>query len=210
MPLHIFLSSFIIALSGALMPGPLLTVTIVESTRIGLRAGPLMILGHGILELILVVLLFYGLGSFLQQPGVLGLIGLFGGAILLWMAWGMIGGLSRLSLDLSAKGGTQKNPVWAGMLVSLSNPYWIIWWASIGLGYILFSAQYGLWGIALFFLGHILADFLWYALVSLSVAKGKRFLSDKAYRLLIGVCAAFLLLIGFYFGWSGLRVLFKH
>ena len=51
----IFFSSFMIALSGALMPGPLLTVTISEATRRGTVAGPLMILGHGILELALVL-----------------------------------------------------------------------------------------------------------------------------------------------------------
>jgi threonine/homoserine/homoserine lactone efflux protein len=209
MPFQIFLSSFVIALSGALMPGPFLTVTIVESSRIGFRAGPLMILGHGILELMLVVLLFYGLGDLLRQPLVFGLIGLLGGAVLLWMAWGMFRDLPKLRLDLSPRRGGPKNQVWAGILVSLSNPYWIIWWASIGLGYILFAAQYGLWGLVLFFLGHILADFLWYALVALSVAKGKRLLGDRGYRTVIGVCAAFLVLLGFYFGWSGFRNIFQ-
>jgi threonine/homoserine/homoserine lactone efflux protein len=205
MPLHILISSFVIALSGALMPGPFLTVIIVESSRIGFRAGPLMILGHGIMEATLIVLLFYGLGNFLQQPLVFGLVGLLGGTVLLWMAWGMFHDLPRLRLNLSPQEGGAKNPVWAGVLVSLSNPYWIIWWASIGLGYILFAAQYGLLGIVLFFIGHILADFLWYALVALSVARGKRFLGDRGYRIVIGVCAAFLVLLGVYFGWSGLK-----
>ncbi len=50
-------SSFVVALSGALMPGPLLTVTVGEATRRGFWAGPLIILGHGLLELTLVLLL---------------------------------------------------------------------------------------------------------------------------------------------------------
>ena len=67
----IFTSSFVIALSGALMPGPLLTVTISESTRRGAVAGPLMILGHGILELALILALLAGLAPILKRDDVI-------------------------------------------------------------------------------------------------------------------------------------------
>jgi len=69
--LTIFASSFVIALSGALMPGPLLTATISESSQRGFVAGPLMIAGHAILELTLVIALLAGLAPFFQQPVVL-------------------------------------------------------------------------------------------------------------------------------------------
>ena len=39
----IFSSSFVIALSGALMPGPLLTVTVSESPQRGVVTGPLVV-----------------------------------------------------------------------------------------------------------------------------------------------------------------------
>jgi hypothetical protein len=55
--LTIFASSFVIALSGALMPGPLLTATISECSQRGFIAGPLLITGHAILELVLVIAL---------------------------------------------------------------------------------------------------------------------------------------------------------
>ncbi|HEY1405238.1 MAG TPA: LysE family transporter, partial [Spirochaetota bacterium] len=57
----IFGSSFLIALSGAMMPGTLLTVTVAESTRRGMIAGPLLILGHAILEFALLLALLFGL-----------------------------------------------------------------------------------------------------------------------------------------------------
>ncbi len=101
----IFASSFVIALSGALMPGPLLTATISESSR-RVSAGPLMIAGHAILELALVVALFLGLAPFFQMPAVFAVSALAGAVILIWMAAGMLRSLP--TLRLSWKAGSKK------------------------------------------------------------------------------------------------------
>lgn len=201
----IFFSSFLIALSGALMPGPLLTVTVSEATRRGAVAGPLMILGHGILELALVLALLSGLAPFLQRDDVFVAISLAGGTILLWMAVSMFRSLPGLSLNYSAAEGKKQNLILTGIIFSLANPYWLIWWASIGLGYIVYSVQFGVAGVVSFFAGHILADFAWYAFISFGVAKGRRFFNDSAYRGLIGGCALFLLLFSGYFLYSGIE-----
>ena len=204
----IFTSSFIIALSGALMPGPLLTVTVSESSRRGAMAGPLLILGHGILELALVVALLAGFAPFLVRDDVFIVIALVGGGILMWMAVAMFKSLSSLSLSFDTTSNRKsRNLVIAGILFSLANPYWTIWWASIGLGYIMHSVKYGVLGVASFFLGHILADLAWYAFISFGVAKGRRFFSDTVYRRLIGGCAAFLVVFSCYFFYSGLEKL---
>ncbi|MCJ7662738.1 MAG: LysE family translocator, partial [Desulfobacterales bacterium] len=78
--LGIGVSSFLVGLSGALMPGPVLTVTIAEATRRGFWAGPLIVLGHGIIEFTLFVALVLGLGSVLKHDLVFGVVGI-GGAI---------------------------------------------------------------------------------------------------------------------------------
>jgi len=203
----IFSSSFLIALSGALMPGPLLTVTVSESPRRGAITGPLMILGHGILELGLVIALLLGLAPFLKQDGVFVSIALAGGAILVWMAVSMFRSLPKLNLDLDATPGKPRNLILSGIIFSLANPYWTIWWASIGLGYIMSSAKLGIPGISAFFAGHILADLIWYSFISYSVSKGKRFLSNTLYRGLIGGCASFLLVFACCFLYSGIQKL---
>jgi threonine/homoserine/homoserine lactone efflux protein len=201
----IFFSSFIIAMSGALMPGPLLTVTVSESTRRGAIAGPLMILGHGILELALVIALLAGLAPLLVRDDVFIGIALAGGCTLMWMAISMFRSIPGLRLNLEAEAEKKnKNLILAGILFSLANPYWTIWWASIGLGYILHSVKFGILGVAAFYLGHILADLAWYAFISLGVAKGRRFLSDTFYRRLIGGCASFLVIFACYFFYSGI------
>jgi len=201
----IFLSSFIIAMSGALMPGPLLTVTVSESTRQGAKAGPLMILGHGILELALVIALLAGLAPFLVRDDVFITIAIAGGCILMWMAVSMFRSIPTLHLKFEAEEDKKsRNLILAGILFSLANPYWTIWWASIGLGYILHSVKFGILGVASFYLGHIFADLAWYAFVSMGVAKGRRFFSDTVYRRLIGGCASFLVLFACYFFYSGI------
>ena len=147
----IFVTSFVVALSGALMPGPLFTVTVSESSRRGAGAGPLLILGHGILELTLVVALVLGVGPLLQKEPVFVATALGGSLVLVWMAFGMLRGLARLSLAVEAERGAGGNLVLAGIVLSLVNPYWTIWWVSIGLGYISHSLKLGILGVAVFF-----------------------------------------------------------
>jgi len=202
----IFVTSFIVALSGALMPGPVLTVTISQSAARGWIVGPLVVLGHGILELSLVVAIVYGLGQFLAKGSVIGVIGIIGGIVLLWMGWGMVRDARKVSLVLEGEKGTVLlHPVWAGILSSLSNPYWTVWWATIGLSYIAFSMKYGMVGISFFYTGHILADLVWYAFVSSLVHFGKRWANDRAFQVVIAVCGFMLLGFGVYFGYSGVK-----
>lgn len=200
----IFASSFVIALSGALMPGPLLTATISESSRHGFVTGPLLIAGHAILELALVGAILLGLAPFFQRPEVFVATALSGSAILAWMAFGMFRSLPELTLSRPADPRRRHHPMISGILMSAANPYWIIWWATIGLGYILYSRQFGLRGVGCFFAGHILADLAWYSLVAATVAGGRRFLSDRLYRGLISVCAVVLVAFAGYFAYAGL------
>ncbi len=193
--LTILLSSIVIALSGAMMPGPLLTITISESTRRGPMTGPLLILGHAILELILITALLMGLGPVLKNELFFIIIALIGGIIMFWMAWGMFRSLPSLSVNTDIQTKQKNNLLLSGALLSLANPYWIIWWATIGIGYIVYSEKLGLWGVIFFFIGHITGDFIWYSAISIAVSKGKKLFTNKTYRILIGVCGSFL--VGF-------------
>lgn len=169
--------------------------------------GPLLILGHALLELALVVALLFGLAPLLQMPAVFVVTAIAGAFILLWMAWGMFRSLPTLHLSLAVDPVQRTHPVLSGILMSIANPYWTIWWATIGIGYIVYSRQFGLIGVAVFFAGHILADLTWYSLVAAAVAKGKKFLSDRLYRGLIA-CLAFLLVVfSLYFGYAGMAKL---
>lgn len=196
-------SSFLIGFSGAVMPGPVLAMTISHTARMGAVAGPLMVLGHGILELPLVVGLVLGLGAFLTTPWVMAFIGAVGGLMLLYMGQDMLRSLPGLSLDISGAEAGGSGPVRDGVVLSLVNPYFILWWATVGLSLVMLSMESGLgwWGLAVFYAGHISADLVWYFFVSLVIAKGRRFVSDGAYRWVVGACAVMLIGFALYFGY---------
>ncbi len=201
----LFVTSFVVALSGAVMPGPLLTITISESSRRGIMTGPLLIAGHAILELALVLALIMGLAPLLNMEPVFIIIALAGSAVLLWMGVGMLRSVPAMTLVADGTPSGGKNLILSGVLMSLVNPYWSIWWATIGLGYILHSMKAGTMGVVAFFSGHILGDLFWYAAVSTAIWKGRRLLSDRSYRLLIGACGVFLIVFSCLFAWSGVQ-----
>lgn len=87
------------------MPGPMLGVTIEGSLkRKKWTAGPLIVLGHGILELALIIAMTFGLRDFFSNPVIAGFIGLFGGAFLAWMGYGMIKSGIRKTVSLNNQG----------------------------------------------------------------------------------------------------------
>jgi threonine/homoserine/homoserine lactone efflux protein len=200
----LFATAFLVGLSGAMMPGPLLTVTIAESAHRGFKAGPLIVLGHALLELALIIALLAGLSFYLKKPVVTNVISLVGGGFLIFIGLNMIRNVikGRVSLEQNKNNtgkGMTMHPVVAGILVSLSNPFWIVWWATIGLTYLTLALKSGTAGIASFFTGHIMADLLWYSLIAAAVAGGRRFLKQQVYQVIIILCGVFLTGLGGYF-----------
>jgi threonine/homoserine/homoserine lactone efflux protein len=166
-----------------------------------------MIIGHGILELGLILLILAGFGSLFKINKVVGIISLIGGVILLWMGWDTIvkgKGLS-LSYNVEKQSNTSYGPIITGILASISNPYWSIWWATIGIGYMAASLIHGWMGITVFFIGHISADFAWYTIVSFGVTSGKKFISNRIYRGILITCGGILCLFGIIFLYFGFQ-----
>ncbi len=200
---NIFAGAFLLGFTGAMMPGPLLAYVLDESTHRGVRTGPLTILGHAILEAVLVALLALGVAQLLGRPWLLACIAFFGGVVLLWMGAGMVRQAPRMTLATAANRAGRIHPVAAGVVISLANPYWIFWWVSVGAGYVVLAATRGIIGVATFFAGHILADLVWYTAVSGAVAGGRSLMNDRVYRIIVFVCGFLLLCFGIFFLWSG-------
>lgn len=193
----IFITAFLVGLSGALMPGPLLVVNLHQTSRRGWSAAPLVTLGHGLAELIFLVALLVGLGNWLANPQVAQFVAGLGAVVLLFMGYSMakeakVASLSQIKPQVTSGWG----PVSSGLITSFSNPYWFVWWSTVGAAYVALARPLGLVGILAFFVGHVLSDLSWFVLVSFTFVSGRRFISDRLYRYLLTSLAGFLALLG--------------
>ncbi len=203
----LFFKSFFVAFSGAAMPGPLLVLTITQCTRNGFWRAPLIIIGHSILEIAIVIGLVFGLSRILGNQIVQGFIGIAGGTFLLWMGTTMIRGIPHLTIELKVEPQKKviENPILGGIFISLSNPYWTIWWVTFGLALLTEAKLLGASGIGTFYIGHILGDFVWYAFIALMITLGRKLITDSIYKIIIGICAAFVIVFGATFIYSGIK-----
>jgi len=202
--LTIFFGSLLIGFSGAASPGPLLALSIKETLHNGWKAGPLIAIGHSILELFVVIGISIGINQVFDSNFIAKTISLFGGIMLIILGIQTI--ISNKEVDLNDTNETSnlnsKTLLLQGALVSLSNPYWFIWWVTIGATLIINASDQGVLGIASMYIGHILADIVWYTAVSLILVSGFKFLSNKIYHYLLLFCGIFLCLMGIYFVYS--------
>ncbi len=206
----LFLTALGIAFSGAIMPGPVLTYTIRQSLTSGPKAGFLIMTGHAILEIALIALIFLGFDVLLQSSAAQTAIGIVGGLLLTYLGGDMIHSAIRnkIQIQVEGEGGASKRMVLSGFLLSASNPYFLLWWAIIGLGFLLGAYKsFGVAGVVVFYLGHILADFIWYGAISTIIGKTRRFINQRVYRVIVIVLGCMLVYFGGSFVYQAVRSL---
>jgi threonine/homoserine/homoserine lactone efflux protein len=203
--LQIFFGSLIVAFSGALVPGPMLTLVVTSVAQKGFLTSAYIVIGHSILELAVVISFYFGILKYLGNPIVIKIISALGGAFLLYMGISIIVSVIRkkVKFDLEASKlrnnlGTKNSLiiVGKGILISLANPYWYIWWLSIGAAFMIKSVKFSVGGVSSFYVGHILADFIWYLFIGFIISTGRRFFNQKVYIAILIVCSLFLLYLG--------------
>ena len=172
-------TAFAIGLTGALAPGPTLLATVNSSLQEGWRAGPKVAAGHALVEVLIFLIIVGGLA--LIAFGVMTAIG------------------SRRAVLKGPEGKASGSAFLAGAVTSAANPYFWIWWLSVGSAFLLTGLNSGLIMAAAFIVGHWGADFGWYTLVSGSLDRGRSVLSQASYRGILGICGLFLICFGIYF-----------
>jgi threonine/homoserine/homoserine lactone efflux protein len=187
---------FVIGLTGALAPGPTLVATINASLAGSWTAGLKISLGHILIESAIFLLIVLGLSS-IASPYT-AVIGGVGGIALIVFGIMTIQGSRTASLTTPGTG-SAANPYMAGFLTSAANPYFWIWWLSVGSAMVIAGLQGGIFLAVVFMIGHWGADTGWFTLVSTSVSRGKTILSDTAYHRVMAGCGIFLILFGVYF-----------
>jgi threonine/homoserine/homoserine lactone efflux protein len=189
----------VITLSGVMAPGPLTTVTVGKGNR-SPHAGIGIGLGHSMVEIPLMIAVFFGVGRLLDLPYVRPSVALAGGLFLLFMAFGMLQAVRQAEL---AKKEDSRSPVTAGVLLSLMNPFFLVWWATVGASLISRSIEFGLIGFVAFALLHSLCDWGWYFVLSTMSFKGGQFFGRNFQRGVFLACGLLLLFFGARLVWDG-------
>jgi len=227
----IFSLSFLVALTGAMSPGPLFTYTIIKTIktpRHGYLTGFWIILGHALLEMGIIIVLLFGFATILSQPTMIKIIGIMGCGLLCFFGITVLKDLmqNKISTEFLRESKTDEfstinnsseskviektgpkfieNPVLGGILISMSNPYWWFWWAAIGFAFMIqYNITFTNWNeLIAFFLGHEMGDLAWYLFVSIFTFLGRRALNHKIYYSILAICSVFMIGFGIYLGIS--------
>jgi len=209
--LGIFTAFFFFSMSGAFSPGPLTTMAIVEGSRRGKWSGTWLSLGHGLVEApymaVLALILWWGRETILEDPLIAGSIAFIGGGFLVWMGWSLARDAWRRVLSLT--GGAAKTIrfglIPTGLIVTVSNPYWWLWWALLTPFYIQESFAWGVLGVILLFVVHWLTDLIWLTGLAWLTGSGRSLISERIYRRIMIGCGGVILFFGVVFIWAGFR-----
>lgn len=206
----IALTWWLISLSGVLMPGPVSAVAISEGARAGFVAGPLITVGHAAAEIVMLGILAVGLAQVLTQPAVIGAIGVLGGLVLAWMGWGIASAAWRDAVALpaaaAAPGRARLSLIRTGVLTTVGNPYWLLWWLTVGASYFVLFSRFGWIAlVVVFYAGHTMLDLAWNSFLALVVGSGRGRIPPTVYRVVLGVCGVFVIVMSVYFLVSGVR-----
>jgi threonine/homoserine/homoserine lactone efflux protein len=199
-------TAFLLGFSGAIVPGPMLTVSITESFKKGYKAGTSVVFGHVAAETAMVVLLTLGLSQIIGLKAPFIAICVIGGAFLVFMGINLIkSGQGNASVQTTAEKRTLAyGPVYGGIITSLSNPFFFLWWFTVGAAFVFEGLRLaGLVGLAAFLIGHWASDFSWYGFVSICTDRGAAIAGDRTYRLVLLSCGVFLSILGLGFVYNG-------
>jgi threonine/homoserine/homoserine lactone efflux protein len=207
MALLLFLGQVVvISLSGVMAPGPVTAAAIGMGAR-WRYAGMLLAVGHGVVEFPLMILIVLGMGRILKLPTAQIVIGLAGGSFLLIMAIGMLRSLR--SVEIKETKATGSTPMLAGIILSAGNPYFLFWWATVGLALATTATGMGIWAFALFAVVHWLCDFIWLGALSWASFKGTGLFGLRSQRIVLIICAVALFFFGLFFIYNAGGTLIK-
>lgn len=190
----------IISVSGAMAPGPLFFLTVTHGVKNGAKTGVLFSVAHSIIEFSLVMMIALGLLSVTNETVVRLAVGVAGGVALVVFGTIQIRSSLNKTDEVDSGNRTIRNLFLIGLASTSLNPYFIVWWLTIGANLILISLEFaGLLGVMIMYACHVWVDYAWLILVSGFAKRGAKILKQKWYRLLIVVFGLILIYFGFFF-----------
>ena len=198
---YVFLASvMLISLSGVLMPGPLVAVTVEKAAK-SKAAGLLISLGHGVVEFPLMFIIYFWLSNFAIPKILTIVIGLIGGLAMMLMGFQTFRN-RKMTQDKHFH--SNKATLAIGIWTTAANAGFILWWLTIGTALILNAQQFGLVGFSVFAVVHWLCDFAVYTAIAFAIFKSRRFWNEKVNSAIFLFCFAVFIGFGAWFFSSAL------
>jgi threonine/homoserine/homoserine lactone efflux protein len=187
-----------ISASGVMSPGPLFSANIIYGLKEGKVAGLKIAVGHTIVEFPLIVLLGTGIITTNIFPDYRIIITIIGALGIFAFAGLQIRSLLQKNIQKNLK--SSRGPILTGIFLSVLNPFFIVWWLTIGFKLITESIEiWGFIGIIVLFLFHIWMDYVWLYIVAFFSSKTRNFLSNRNYKILIISLTVILIYFGIEF-----------
>ena len=199
--LPILLSVVVISFSGVMMPGPVTAVTLAKSYKSS-WAGTQIALGHAVIEVPLILLIYFGFAQFFQNSVVQLVLSIVGGSMIIWLGISMFRARAEV-----VKGGKDLpySAFTAGILTTGLNPFFLLWWATIGSMLVMKFLDFGITGLAIFIVVHWLCDLAWLSFVSIMIYKTHSLWGSKFQEGVFIACSLLLVGFGGWFVVSGIQ-----
>jgi threonine/homoserine/homoserine lactone efflux protein len=184
-----------------MMPGPMFAVTLAKSYK-SPWAGTQMSLGHAVIEVPLILLIYFGFAQFFQNSTVQLVLSVLGGGMILWM------GISMFHARTEVVRGGRETPYsafTAGIIMSGLNPFFLLWWATIGSMLVMRFLDFGTKGLVIFIIAHWLCDLVWLSFVSMTVYKTRSLWGMRIQEGMFIACSLLLAGFGIWFIISGIQ-----
>ena len=187
--------------SGALSPGPLSASAVALGALMGPLGGFLAALGHMVVELPYVLLLYrftFTLRSFITRfkvalNTVVVVFLLYFSYMLLRDSISIVMGLEGSQSPGFIVGGGLLEAMVTGALLTGFNAYFLLWWLTVGYPLIEESSKLGFRGFTVMYASHVWMDYAWLTLLAGGGVTVK-LLGSTPYAILLGVLAAILVI----------------
>lgn len=178
----------IVTASGALAPGPLTFAIFMHGSKGGAWAGFSCAIGHTLVEFPLVLALALGILAAVNQPLLKSGIGIAGGIGLV-----IFGTLQiyetikkRPDANQSSMSALPTRSVILGAALTGLNPYFILWWLTIGSVLIIQALAFAaLIGVIVMYVSHVWMDYAFLTALAHFGKKGKKIVGSKRYRMVL-------------------------
>lgn len=199
----------VVTASGALAPGPLSFGILMQGSKEGARSGFSCAVGHTLVEFPLVLALALGLLAAANQPMIKGVIGVAGGLGLI--GFGVLQIYETLKRKTESRGKTRArnlpaSSVVLGLALTGLNPYFILWWLTIGSVLIVQALAFAaIIGVLIMYIAHVWMDYAFLTSLAYFAKKGRNIAGSNYYKLLLRAFGLILVYYGMTFIWDAIK-----